>query len=58
MKRDLTEFEVEFEISTDLCREKPHEYDAKKEKKIEKFRILTKLEAISVCPLLRKYGYN
>ena len=29
MKRGLTELEVEFEISMDLCREKPHEYDAK-----------------------------
>ena len=30
MKRGLTELEVEFEISKDLCREKPCEHDAKK----------------------------
>ena len=38
MKRGLTEWEVELEISMDLCREKPHDYNAKKkqsEKKIE-----------------------
>ena len=50
------ELEVEFEISMDVCRDKPHEYDAKKQ--IEKFRILTKLKAISVCPFLRIYDYN
>ena len=41
MKRGLMELEVEFEISMDLCRETPHEYDAKIQ--IEKYRILTKL---------------
>ena len=30
MIRGLTELDVEFEIATDLCREKSHEYDAKK----------------------------
>ena len=36
MKTGLTELEVEFEISMDLCREKSHDYDAKtKLKKIE-----------------------
>ena len=29
MKRGLTELEVEFEISMDLYKEKPYEYDAK-----------------------------
>ena len=29
MKRDLMELEEEFEISLDLCREIPHEHDAK-----------------------------
>ena len=55
MKRGQTE-SVEFEISMDLCREKPHEYDAKT--KIEKFRISTNLEDISVCPFLRKQDYK
>ena len=31
MKRGLTELEVEFEIATDLCRDKSHDYDAKKQ---------------------------
>ena len=35
MKRGLTELEVEFEISIDLCREKSREYDARNQ--IKKF---------------------
>ena len=38
MKRGVTEMEVEFEISMDLCREKPHEYDAKTKLKNFEYR--------------------
>ena len=31
VKRGLTEFEVEFKIAMDLCREKSHEYGEKKQ---------------------------